>query len=151
MHALIERIGRASDQVFFVLEEVGEMVFGTIARVPFWLLCIAVCSPFLISAAPPAAEVNTSDPLTNLIQYGVLGMVVLGFITGWIVPGPQAKQLIEENKRLNALIESRFLPMSEQYAATLERSAIVMDKATDALEVAAAALARIEPRERGKG
>lgn len=133
------------------LGRLGDLLFGTLVKVPVWVACICVVTPFLISAAPPpTVDANSSDPLTNLIQYGVLGMVVLGFITGWIVPGPQAKQLIEENKRLNTLIETRFLPMSEQYAATLERSAIVMDKATDALEVAAAALARL-PRERGEG
>lgn len=90
-----------------------------------------------------------SDPLATLVQYGVLGLVVLAFITGWIVPGPQAKQLIEENKRLNQLIETRLLPMSEQYAASQEKTAIVMDKCTVALERAITVL-QLTERDRGQ-
>lgn len=78
--------------------------------------------------------VSAVDPLTPLLQYGVLGLVVLGFATGWIVPGPTAKAYAAENARLSALIEGKLLPMSEQYAATMERAAIALEKSSEALD-----------------
>lgn len=88
----------------------------------------------LLATFATADAAATIDPIANLIQYGVLGIVVIGFITGWIVPGPTAKQLIAENKRLNDMIEAKLLPLIEKSAAALERSAITMDKATSALD-----------------
>lgn len=80
-------------------------------------------------------EAATSvDPIAPFLQYGVLGLVVVGFATGWIVPGPQAKALAAENARLSALIEGKLLPMTETYAAALERAAIAMEKTTEALD-----------------
>ena len=64
----------------------------------------------------------------------MLGLVVLGFATGWIVPGPQAKALTTENARLSALIENKLLPMSEQYAATMEKAASALEKSAEALD-----------------
>jgi cytochrome b len=98
----------------------------------------------MLNLALLAAEVDPSGsslPLGSLLQYGVLGLVVVGFITGWIVPGPQAKALAAENARLSALIEGRLFPMLEQHASTMERAAI-------ALENSAAAMNRQSERER---
>jgi hypothetical protein len=102
----------------------------------FGVKLVELAPTHVMSQRMAEAASAAADPLSSLIQYGVLGIVVIGFITGWIVPGPQAKQLIEENKRLTALIENKLLPMSEQYAVALDRSAVVMDKATTALEKA---------------
>ena len=93
-------------------------------------------SPLWAALSAGAGQSPSTDPVAFLLQYGVLGIVVIGFIFGWIVPGPQARQLLDENRRLTALIENKLLPMSEQYAVALDRSAIVMDKATSALEKA---------------
>lgn len=78
--------------------------------------------------------VATSDPLSNFLQYGVLGLVVIGFATGWIVPGPQAKALAAENTRLSGLIEGKLFPMFEQYAGTMERAAIALEKSAEAMD-----------------
>lgn len=81
------------------------------------------------------AEVaSATDPITPFLQYGVLGLVVVGFATGWIVPGPQAKALAAENTRLSALIEGKMFPMFEQYAATMERAAIALEKSAEAMD-----------------
>lgn len=81
------------------------------------------------------AEVaSTSDPISSFLQYGVLGLVVVGFITGWIVPGPTAKALSAENTRLSGFIENKLFPMLEQSAATMERAAIALEKSTEAME-----------------
>lgn len=90
-------------------------------------------------AMSPAAQrmgeaVATTDPVSNFLQYGVLGLVVIGFATGWIVPGPQAKALAAENTRLSGLIEGKLFPMFEQYAGTMERAAMALEKSADALD-----------------
>ena len=58
-----------------------------------------------------------SGDWTSLAQYGVLGLVVLGFILGKIVPGyiyeRRVEEIVEsreENTRLRASIEDRVIP-----------------------------------------
>jgi len=81
------------------------------------------------------AEVaSATDPISPWLQYGVLGLVVVGFATGWIVPGPQAKALAAENTRLSGLIEGKLFPMFEQYAATMERAAVALEKSAEAMD-----------------
>jgi hypothetical protein len=60
----------------------------------------------------------TTDPnWTNLAQYGVLGMVVLAFIFGKIVPGyiyerrvAEHQAAVQENQRLEETIKERVIP-----------------------------------------
>lgn len=87
-------------------------------------------------AVTRAAETASAsgDSISNFLQYGVLGLVVIGFITGWIVPGPQAKALAAENARLSALIEGKLFPMFEQYTGTMERAAMALEKSADAMD-----------------
>jgi hypothetical protein len=90
----------------------------------------------MLSLAMLAVEVEPTGstfPLGSLLQYGVLGLVVIGFISGWIVPGPQAKALAAENARLSALIEGRLFPMIEQSASTMEKAAIALENSTTAI------------------
>lgn len=81
-----------------------------------------------------AEATSAADPIGPLLQYGVLGVVVIGFITGWIVPGPQAKALAAENTRLSGLIEGKLFPMLELHAATMERAAKALEKSADAMD-----------------
>lgn len=89
-----------------------------------------------------------SDPVSNFLQYGVLGLVVIGFATGWIVPGPQAKALAAENARLTGLIEEKIFPMLGQYAATMERAAVALERSAEAMDRQADRDARDSSRER---
>lgn len=75
-----------------------------------------------------------TDPVSSFLQYGVLGLVVIGFITGWIVPGPQLKAVAAENTRLSGLIEGKMFPMLETYAGTMEKAAMALEKAADAMD-----------------
>lgn len=51
-----------------------------------------------------AAQAPVGDPgIIGWIQYGVLGLVVVGFIMGWIVPGPIHKREIERGDRMERL------------------------------------------------
>lgn len=67
----------------------------------------------------------SADPIGTLLAYGPLGIMVIGFITGWIAPGTQVKQLLAENARLNLIITGTMLPI-------LEKVTLVMDQATSA-------------------
>lgn len=84
-------------------------------------------------AVQKLAEAASIDPVGPLLQYGVLGLVVVGFITGWIVPGTQAKALAAENLRLSQLIEGKLFPMFEQYATTMDRAATALEKSAEAM------------------
>ena len=75
-----------------------------------------------------------STPVDYFAQYGPLGLMVVGFLTGWIVPGPVAKQKDAEIVRLQHLFEDRVLPMAETYAATLAETNRVMERALRALD-----------------
>ena len=77
---------------------------------------------------------TSTDPISNFLQYGVLGLVVIGFATGWIVPGPQAKALAAENTRLSGIIDNKVFPMLEQYAGTMEKAASALEKAAEAMD-----------------
>jgi hypothetical protein len=83
---------------------------------------------------PSADQPVPTDFIGNLLQYGVLGLVVVGFITGWIIPGHQAKALAAENTRLSGLIEGKLFPMLEQYATTMEKAAMALEKAAEAMD-----------------
>ena len=81
-----------------------------------------------------AEESVSSGSIGDFLQYGVLGLVVIGFITGWIVPGHSAKAMAAENTRLSGLIEGKLFPMLEQYATTMEKAAIALEKAAEAMD-----------------
>lgn len=67
------------------------------------------------------------DPAAvDWVQYGVLGLVVLSLITGWLVPGwawrreaERADRLAQENARLREHIEDRVVPLIERALATI--------------------------------
>lgn len=80
------------------------------------------------------AEASAPPAVGDFLQYGVLGLVVVGFATGWIVPGPQAKALAAENARLSALIDGKIFPVLEQYASTMEKAAGALERAAEALD-----------------
>jgi hypothetical protein len=103
-------------------------------------LSAGILATMRVAEAPAPASTN---PVEYLLQYGPLGLMVLGFLTGWIVPGYHAKSLEAENRRLTALFEGKLLPM-------IETTVVALDKATSAMEKSAAALERVrdEPRRR---
>jgi len=84
------------------------------------------------------------DPFTQLTTYGPLGLMVLGFLTGWIVPGPQAKQQTAEIARLQALFEHEVLPMAKTYAETIAEVTSVLERVLPVLEKAIDAVVRRE-------
>lgn len=94
----------------------------------------AITAPLVVAGAL-ASDVlaETVDPLVSLTQYGPLGLMVLGFITGWIVPGPTAKAQAAEIVRLQGLFEDEVLPMAKTYAETMGSVTKVLDKVLEVL------------------
>jgi hypothetical protein len=90
----------------------------------------AVAHPTLAAAESG----GSTPPIGDLLQYGALGLVVLGFVTGWIVPGPTAKALATENARLSALIDGKVFPILEQYAGTMEKAATALERSAEAMD-----------------
>jgi hypothetical protein len=95
----------------------------------------------LISATLDPGGV-TIDPIQSLTQYGPLGLIVLGFITGWIVPGPAVKAKDAEIKRLQALFEDQVVPMTQTYATTMAQTTEVLKEITPILHRASEAAER---------
>lgn len=89
----------------------------------------------LTVSAVPKADPLPSDPLSILLGYGPLGIVVIGFIVGWIVPGSQAKSLAEENKRLVAIITDTLFPLIDKAASNTERGNATNERVTEVLEL----------------
>jgi hypothetical protein len=91
-----------------------------------------------LTATPPAQRLieaaGATDPVAGYLQYGVLGLVVVGFMTGWIAPGPQVKALAAENTRLSGIIEGQLFPILTQYAGTMEKAAMALEKAAEAMD-----------------
>ena len=103
------------------------------------ILTVSLVASLTVAARFWAAE---SDPFVQLTTYGPLGLIVLGFITGWIVPGPQAKQQAAEISRLQDLFESEVLPMAKTYAETIAEVTSVLERVLPVLEKAIDAVAR---------
>lgn len=72
-----------------------------------------------------------STPESILLGYGPLGLVVLGFITGWIVPGHQLKKRDEEVARMQKLFDDQVFPMVQTYATTMAQATQVIHDFTD--------------------
>ena len=96
-------------------------------------------------ALQAAEGTGSSTSIETFLQYGVLGLVVVGFLTGWIVPGPTAKQMLGENTRLQTLVE-KVIPMTATYASTMEKSTAALDRAAQVMEAMAIKQSELEKR-----
>lgn len=94
-----------------------------------------------------AEATGGTDPIAGFLQYGVLGLVVVGFATGWLVSGSQMKAVQTENLRLQGVIEERLYPMIEKHAVTMDRVVSALDKTNEALERNNKLLDRFDHRE----
>lgn len=90
-----------------------------------------------MQTATAAESGAPTNPVDSFLQYGVLGLVVIGFATEWIVPGPQAKKLYAENQRLQAIIVEQVIPVTSTYAATMQRTNEALEKVGKAMNAVA--------------
>ncbi len=90
--------------------------------------------PALIAQAP-------SDPTGGLLSYGVLGLLVVAFLVGQIVPGYLYKRVETENDRLRRIIDDKVYP-------TIEGSTSVTREAQETMREVIRVLAEMEDRPR---
>jgi len=83
-------------------------------------------------------------PVDVFAQYGILGALVIGFLTGWISPGYLLKREQTENDRLRKLIEERVIPAVEDSSKALKASGESVDKALTVLHEHQVQLTRLE-------
>ncbi len=81
------------------------------------------------------------DPTGGLLSYGVLGLLVVAFLVGQIVPGYLYKRVEAENDRLRQLVDDKVYP-------TIEASTNVTQEAQKTMREVIRALAEMEDRPR---
>lgn len=78
----------------------------------------------------PAELLAQADPtdLAELAQYGVLGIVVVAMLVGWLIPGPTHKRETERADRLETELrtlrertEERVIPLVTRALDLIER------------------------------
>lgn len=74
-----------------------------------------------------------TDPYSLLLGFGPLGLMVIGFITGWIVPGHQLRKSEAEVARLQSLFDDQVFPMAQTYASTMATATQVLHDVTEEL------------------
>lgn len=79
--------------------------------------------------------IAATDPNTtlNFAQYGVLGLIVIGFVTRKIVSGELLERAEAKIAEKDALIEKMRLAMEEKTVPALIRSTEALVEATDVL------------------
>lgn len=85
------------------------------------ILAAALTTPvagLVLSGAAP----GTSDPLTGLLTYGPLGIMVVALATGIFVPGPTHNRIVKENDRLREIIDNKVYPAIESSTAAVRES-----------------------------
>lgn len=73
-------------------------------------------------AAADAASGTGLDLGTGLLTYGPLGVMVVGFMFGYIIPGPTHKRVVDENDRLRTLIDDKVWPTINDATSALRES-----------------------------
>lgn len=67
----------------------------------------------------------------RLLNFGVLGIVVILFVTGWIVTGAQYKKLDQKHEELQQFFQETVVPLLERSTKALENNTRVMKSAIE--------------------
>jgi hypothetical protein len=65
---------------------------------------------------------SSGGSVTRLINFGALGIILVLFITGYIVTGAQYRRVLEENKTLHDLITAKVVPLLEKTTTVIEEN-----------------------------
>lgn len=84
---------------------------------------------FAGTAGADAATGGGLDLGSGLLTYGPLGLMVAGFMFGYIIPGPTHKRVVDENDRLRSLIDDKVWP-------TINDATTAMKDSTDTVREA---------------
>lgn len=87
-----------------------------------------------LSALRVAVQADSSvTDVGQFLQYGILGLLVVAMLTGWLVPGYLYKQERTENDRLKRVIEERLVGTAAEYAEAMHASSAALDRAIDVI------------------
>ena len=95
-----------------------------------------------VSNSNPSADITS---LVGLVNYGVLGILTLGFIRGWVVSPKERDRLtqdLERERTINSEKEEEIKRLNQVIQDNLQAMTITMDKQLD--------LAAIRVKERAK-
>lgn len=76
----------------------------------------------IVALTAEAAPAGTE----RLLNFGALGVIVLLFITGWIVTGSQYRKLERRNEELQKYATEQVVPLLERCTRALENNTEVM-------------------------
>lgn len=77
-----------------------------------------------------AAATTSSDPILQLVQYGLAGLVILAFLTGYIWPKPPVERLQRDYDRLQTQYDELVATYQREIIPTLARAADALTKRT---------------------
>ena len=73
---------------------------------------------------------GTPDPILQFVQYGIAGLVILAFLTGWIWPRPPVERLQRDYDRLRAQYDELVSTYQREIIPTLSRAADALTRKT---------------------
>lgn len=85
----------------------------------------------LADAATPSL---TSDPVTYLLGFGPLGLIVAAFMFGWIYPGSTVRRLEDQLEKKDEIIQTKDLQIGTLQASIAKDSLPALIKSTSILE-----------------
>lgn len=78
---------------------------------------VALSTAFAVDSAAGGVDLGT-----GLLTYGPLGIMVVGFMFGQIIPGPTHKRVVDENDRLRTLIDDKVWPTINDATSAMKES-----------------------------
>jgi len=71
---------------------------------------------------------STTDPILQLVQYGLAGLVILAFLTGYIWPKPPVERLQRDYDRLQGQYDELVATYQREIIPTLSRAADALSR-----------------------
>lgn len=88
----------------------------------------------LVLLADSATPSLTSDPVTYLLGFGPLGLIVAAFMFGWIYPSSTVKRLEAQLVQKDEIIQNKDLQIGTLQASIAKDSLPALIKSTTVLE-----------------
>lgn len=96
---------------------------------------------------------STTDPIITFVQFGVLGLVLLAILFGWLWARPAVEQLLEDKKRAEeqrdeavSIAQERIVPLLTEFTSTTQALIPILQQLITAMQDPG----RDDPRRRGR-
>jgi len=80
---------------------------------------------------------SSEDPFGIILDYGLIGAILILFLIGWIVPKKTVDQKDAEILRLQHLFTDEVIPMVKTYTETMTKVTSNLEESTEALRTLA--------------